>query len=43
MELYKSYVYKNKYTIHKYLKILSTGIYFADHSIYIVRVDCNGF
>jgi hypothetical membrane protein len=25
------------------LKILSIGIYFADHSIYIVCVDCNGF
>ena len=40
MELPKSYVYKNKYT---YFKILSTCINFGDHSISIVRVDCNGF
>jgi hypothetical protein len=40
MELRKSYVYENKYT---YLKILSTCINFADHSFYIVWVDCNGF
>jgi hypothetical protein len=40
MELRKSYVYKNKYT---HLKILSIGINFVDHSIYIVCVNCNGF
>ena len=40
MELRKSYVYKNKYT---YLKIFSTCINFADHSIYIVCVDGNDF
>ena len=40
IELRQSYVYKKKYTS---LKILSIGIYFADHSIYIVCVDYNGF